>query len=309
MNGRRRVAGESGQEIAQQRRLKAKRLQRVADAYEKGADGERRTAAALAMLPASGWFVLHDVRWPGRTFANIDHIVVGPGGVFVIDSKAWSGRVEVRGDVLRQNGRQRESAVAGAAEAAMAIARVLHVNPVQVSPVLCFVGQSGLQGWARDVMLTTPDNLVAMLLSRPQVLDNRSVRRALLGLQTGLETARRTAVTSLPPRRVQMPRPKSGGRRTRTTLARLVGLLATVVLMLVGVNLLATHGDDLAHGIVGIGSADHSHGNQHQLGHGATLPSAAHRPPVTITADHAGTVHGVGTTPFLFDGNRFFGVR
>src|SRR6476469_10354007 len=111
------MAGESAREIARRRREKAERLTRVADAYEKGAEGERQTANALAMLPAAGWFVLHDVRWPGKRFANIDHVVIGPGGVFVIDSKAWSGRVEVRHDVLRQNGRSREAAVAAAAEA------------------------------------------------------------------------------------------------------------------------------------------------------------------------------------------------
>jgi hypothetical protein len=157
------LAGESAREIAQQRRQKAMRLHKVAEAYERGADGEQRTAAALAMLPASGWLVLHDVRWPGRAFANIDHIVLGPGGIFVNDSKAWTGRVEVRDGVLRQNGRRRDSAVAGAAEAARAVAGVLGMEPTLVRPVLCFVGQAGLPGWAGEVMLTTTDNLVQML--------------------------------------------------------------------------------------------------------------------------------------------------
>lgn len=194
------MAGESAREIAARRRQKAEWLQNVAYAHERGADGERQTAAALAMLPASGWFVLHDVRWPGRAFANIDHVVIGPGGVFVIDSKAWSGRVDVRDGVLRQNGRQRESAVAGAAEAAIAVAAALGIDPSLVKPVLCFVGQRDLQGWARDVMLTTPDNLVAMLTSRPQVLADKTVRQPLLGLQLELESAKK-APTMIPRRR------------------------------------------------------------------------------------------------------------
>jgi Nuclease-related domain len=60
-----------------------------------GAEGEQRTAAELARLAGKGWQVLHDVHWPGRPFANIDHIAVGPAGVVVIDSKNWSGPVEV----------------------------------------------------------------------------------------------------------------------------------------------------------------------------------------------------------------------
>ena len=121
------MAGESSREVAAKRREKARRLNKVADAYERGAAGEEHTSRALAMLPASGWFTLHDARWPGKRFANIDHVVVGPGGVFVIDSKAWTGRIEVRDGMLRQNGYRREPAVAAAAEAAMAVAAQLRV--------------------------------------------------------------------------------------------------------------------------------------------------------------------------------------
>lgn len=43
-----------------------------------------------------GLGVLHDLPTPGRGGANIDHIVVGPGGVTVIDAKAWTGPVRIR---------------------------------------------------------------------------------------------------------------------------------------------------------------------------------------------------------------------
>ena len=46
-------------------------------------------------LRAEGFAVLHDRRIPG-TRANIDHIVVSPAGVFVVDTKNWSGPVEQR---------------------------------------------------------------------------------------------------------------------------------------------------------------------------------------------------------------------
>ena len=65
-------------------------------AWQSGAEGERQTAQSLAALRQHGWLVLHDLHWPGRPFANIDHIAVGPGGVVVIDSKNWSGRIDGR---------------------------------------------------------------------------------------------------------------------------------------------------------------------------------------------------------------------
>ncbi len=156
------MAGESARDVARRRREKAERLLRVAQTYEHGAEGEEVTAHALAGLDPSKWRVLHDLRWPGRRHANIDHLVVGPGGIFVIDSKHWSGRVTVRDQVLMQNGRKREKAIAGAADAAIDIAELLPgLNPNLVQPVLCFVRDEEVVGWARDVIVCSTTNIVA----------------------------------------------------------------------------------------------------------------------------------------------------
>jgi hypothetical protein len=61
-------------------------------AWRRGAAGERRTARLLTPLERRGWAVLHDLAIPG-TKANIDHLVIGPGGVVVIDSKRYRGRL------------------------------------------------------------------------------------------------------------------------------------------------------------------------------------------------------------------------
>ena len=60
----------------------------------RGAAGERRTARLLGPLERHGWAVLHDLAVP-RSRANIDHLVIGPGGVFVIDSKQYRGRLQL----------------------------------------------------------------------------------------------------------------------------------------------------------------------------------------------------------------------
>jgi hypothetical protein len=62
-------------------------------AWRRGAAGERRTARVLAALERQGWAVLHDLAVP-RSQANLDHLVIGPGGVFVIDSKQYRGRLQ-----------------------------------------------------------------------------------------------------------------------------------------------------------------------------------------------------------------------
>ena len=64
-------------------------------AWRRGAAGERRTARLLDLLERQGWAVLHDLAVPGSR-ANIDHLVIGPGGVFVIDSKHYRGSPPAR---------------------------------------------------------------------------------------------------------------------------------------------------------------------------------------------------------------------
>lgn len=60
--------------------------------WQSGAWGEQATAKALAPLEKAGWIVLHDLE-AGR--GNVDHIAVGPGGVFLLDSKRLGGSVHV----------------------------------------------------------------------------------------------------------------------------------------------------------------------------------------------------------------------
>jgi hypothetical protein len=74
-------------------------------AWRRGVAGERRTARVLAPLERRGWAVLHDLAIPGSA-ANIDHLAIGPGGVVVIDSKQYRGRLRLDQDGLLWHGRR-----------------------------------------------------------------------------------------------------------------------------------------------------------------------------------------------------------
>lgn len=60
--------------------------------WQTGAWGERDTARVLRPLERDGWVVLHDL--PAGA-GNIDHIVIGPSGVYVLDSKRLGGSLTV----------------------------------------------------------------------------------------------------------------------------------------------------------------------------------------------------------------------
>jgi hypothetical protein len=62
-------------------------LQREADDYL-GFFGERYVAEWLDPLKAQGWFIFHDIPCAGATGKfNLDHVAVGPGGVWVVETK------------------------------------------------------------------------------------------------------------------------------------------------------------------------------------------------------------------------------
>jgi hypothetical protein len=67
--------------------------------WQRGAQGERRTARLLDRLTRDGFVVFHDLAVPGSP-ANVDHLVIGPTGLFVIDSKQWTGTVHQGSDGL-----------------------------------------------------------------------------------------------------------------------------------------------------------------------------------------------------------------
>jgi hypothetical protein len=213
------MAGESARAAAQRQRAKAERLTRSATLWQRGAEGEEATANALAQLPSGTWTVFHDVKWPGRRYANVDHIVVGPPGVFVIDSKNWSGQVAVKDGVLRQNGRSREKGVAAAAEAGIAVAGLVPLlEPHLVHPVLCFVRDDELSGWVRNVMVCSTTNVVTMLTSRSAVLAEHEVNQLCLDLGLGLRDAGMAAPAVAPvPQRGSNP---SGAKARRGSASR-----------------------------------------------------------------------------------------
>ncbi len=64
------------------------RLWKKRQSYHLGWFGERVVAEKLAPLRFSGWWIFHDVPFVsnGKPF-NIDHVVVGTGGLFVIETK------------------------------------------------------------------------------------------------------------------------------------------------------------------------------------------------------------------------------
>jgi hypothetical protein len=126
-------------------------------AWKRGGEGEKRVGARLEkLLAATGVLLLHDRLVPGAGRQNIDHIAVGPGGITVIDTKNYKGKVRVQRvgglfspsrAILSINGRDQFKLVAGVEKQIGFVREVLDTagHPdLDIRGALCFSNVDGL---------------------------------------------------------------------------------------------------------------------------------------------------------------------
>lgn len=131
----------------------------------------------LDRLGPRGWLLLNDVRWPGRPQAVLDHVLVGPGGVVVVDDEDWAGEVSVVAGVLWQGRFARTQSVERALAQCAAITSIL-APPFRrsVRPLICIAGQPDLFGITdSDVAVAGADRAVDAILALPSVLSPQTV--------------------------------------------------------------------------------------------------------------------------------------
>jgi hypothetical protein len=156
-------------------------------AWADGARGERATAHRLRRLERHGYLVLHNLQVPGSR-ANLDHLAIGPAGVFVIDSKRYTGRVSLGPDGMLWYGRYPlAQQLATAVWATLRVAEALQLPPeVPVVPLLVIhrapVPWGGLTVAGVQVI---PPSALADTLSREAIL-----RAAQVELIAGQAAAR-----------------------------------------------------------------------------------------------------------------------
>ena len=128
------------------------RLRRRFRNLNRGERGEMKVSEALEDLRADGYRVIHDIT--GKNY-NIDHVIVGPAGVFALETKyrSSSGEVEFRnserssragGEGLFVGGRKEENdPLLQARRNALEVNRIIKedcgVNQ-WVKPLVVFVG-------------------------------------------------------------------------------------------------------------------------------------------------------------------------
>jgi hypothetical protein len=161
-------------------------------AWERGAVGEELMAQRLTDLPDT-FRVLNDRRIP-RTRANIDHIVIGSSGVWVIDAKRYKNKrpaLHVEGGILRPRveslrigGRDGTKLVDGVRSQVDRVVAALDDVKVPVNGALCFLEADwplfGGPFTVNGIDVTWPRALIKAIMGRPDAaLDADAVHARL----------------------------------------------------------------------------------------------------------------------------------
>lgn len=138
---------------------------------------ERRIAAHLHAMGIWGWRMLPDRRWPGTRRANVDLILVGPGGVLVVDVKAWRAP-RLRGDRLF-NGDADQAEEVQKLEDVTRLADeevgLLGLAPVRVLPVMVIAGHDQVEVSIGRTRLLGERQLVPWVAGLPARLSDEQV--------------------------------------------------------------------------------------------------------------------------------------
>jgi len=145
-----------------------------AESWYSGALGELEVGRVLDHL-GQGWHVIHAIPI-GTRGSDIDHLVIGPAGVFTINTKRHTGNVWVGNRVLLVNG-QRTHHLRNAEHEGQRAARILSTP---VTPLVVIVGARRLtiRDRPENVVVLRSRDLVRWLTRSASVLTPPEVREA-----------------------------------------------------------------------------------------------------------------------------------
>jgi Nuclease-related domain len=138
----------------------------LVERHDRGATGEEQVGDLLDSLDGDGWHVIHDASL-GR--GNVDHILMGPAGVFTVETKSHPGPIRVgrvHGATLSQAQAQRKA--------------IERVTDVPVEPLIVFSRAWVDKPLARrkGVRVTPARMLPGYLERRPTTLTQEQVEQA-----------------------------------------------------------------------------------------------------------------------------------
>lgn len=216
------AAGDHAREAARQRAVADEYARvsavarRLALNFQSAPDAEHRLAQTLIELEPLGWHVLADRGWPGSWAAIVDLVLVGPGGVVVVETR-HPRDVRVEAETVAPADAHVADDLARLADLVFRIQTMLAdigLAPGEVSGVVSVAGTVLPPTRLFGLLLLGEADVVRRIAGRPRRLDERQVG----AIRTELERVLPPAVT---PRRATNGGPGTGPAEDEVPVERL----------------------------------------------------------------------------------------
>jgi hypothetical protein len=167
--------------LAEKRERAAALARKAAARYGVAPHVERDVLAALKPLTEIGYHLLPNRGWPGNRTAQVDLIVVGPSGLYIVDTKSWSDVTIENGRIYRQDTDVTDDLasladLAYATEAAMA---EIGLAPGEVHALVVLAGRSSIRARIGTVEMIGEAAAASYILERGLRFTEEQFKRVL----------------------------------------------------------------------------------------------------------------------------------
>ncbi|MGB9937859.1 MAG: nuclease-related domain-containing protein [Methanobacterium sp.] len=155
--------------------------------WRKGARGETLVADFLNGLP-EGYFVFNDVIILNG-YGNLDHVVIGPNGIFVIETKNFSGNYIVNGDnwlykssyktqdALKNPGKQVKSNSMALRD--YLVDNSLNMDNIWINSIVAFNGNIKINKKPQNYDILHPSKVTSFILNKNKKLNEDILKKAV----------------------------------------------------------------------------------------------------------------------------------
>lgn len=167
--------------LAEKRERAAALARRAVARHQAPSHAERDVAAALAPLTQVGFQLLPGRGWPGSRVAQVDLIVVGPSGLFIVDTTSWSDVTISQTRVFRNDVDVTEdlASLADLAYATEATMAELGLAAGEIHPLVILAGRAGIRARIGTVEMVGETDAARYILERGIRLSQEQVATVL----------------------------------------------------------------------------------------------------------------------------------
>jgi hypothetical protein len=156
------------QMLAEKQERAAAMARRASARYLVPSHVERDVLAALKPLTDIGYILLPNRGWPGNRREQVDLIVVGPSGLYIVDTKSWSDVTVEHGRIYRQDTDVTDdlASLADLAYATEATMAEIGLAAGEIHALVVLAGRSGIQARIGTVEMVGETDAAAYILKR-----------------------------------------------------------------------------------------------------------------------------------------------